>query len=104
MRSRPGFQRRYDEAAAVGCRRASDTPTPRYHPINEQDDDGANDGADQACAFAWAIPAERLAEIGGNKRTDDSQNSGQNETGGLIVSGHDELRNDAGDEANDDCP
>src|ERR1700716_417875 len=71
---------------------------------NKQHDNGAHHGADQSRAFAWPIPAERLAQIGRNERTHDSQNRGEDKAGWLVVSRHDEFRDHARYESNNDGP
>src|SRR6478735_9053491 len=65
------------------------------HAINKQNDNSANHGADQPRTLAWAIPTERLAEKRRNERSHDSQNGGENEASRLVISRHDELRDDA---------
>jgi hypothetical protein len=75
-----------------------------HQPVDEQHDDSAHDGADDAGAFSRAIPSERLAKVARHERADDSQNGRQNEAGRLVVSRHDELRNHAHDETDDDRP
>jgi hypothetical protein len=51
-----------------------------------------------------AIPTERLAQKRRNERTDDSQNGRQNKASRLVVSRHDEFRNDTSYESNNDRP
>src|SRR4051794_35843770 len=80
-------------------------PSPASNePVNQQHDDCANHSADQARTFSWPIPPESLAEVGCYEGPDDSQDGGENETGWFIVAGHDELRDYASDEADDDRP
>jgi hypothetical protein len=73
-------------------------------PVNQQHDDSADDCTDQTGTFAGAVPTERLPEIGRNERSHDPQNGRQDETRRLVVAGHDELGDYAGDKTNDDGP
>jgi hypothetical protein len=45
-----------------------------------------------------------LADEGREERADNAENGRQNEAGRLIGARHDEFRDNAGDETNDDCP
>src|SRR6185295_11530452 len=74
------------------------------HSVDKQDDNGANDSAYQACALAGAIPAKCLTEKSRNECADDSQDRREDKPRRLVIAGHDELRDDAGDEADNDCP
>src|SRR6516164_9362185 len=72
--------------------------------VNEEQDDRPDHGSDEACTLSGLVPADRLAEVSGDERADDSENGRENETRRLIAAGHYELRDQAGDEPDDDCP
>src|SRR5215207_4849500 len=71
---------------------------------DEQHDYRTRYRADEPCTFSRRIPAERLAQVARNDRTDDSKKSGENETARFISAGHDEFGDDAGKEPDDDRP
>src|SRR6185437_3779693 len=73
--------------------------------VNKEQDHRADNATNKACGFSRVIPANSLPEVSRNEGADDPQNGGQNEAFRLgLVSGHDEFRNHAGNEANDNCP
>src|SRR4029453_2642634 len=72
--------------------------------VDEEHDDRPRDRADESGAFACLVPVERLPEIGGDEGADDAQDGGQDEARRLVTAGHDELRNDADNKADDDGP
>ena len=87
------------------CKSSSDDATKSCdHAINKQNDNGANHGANKPRPLAWSIPTERLAQKRCNERSYDAQNGRENEASRLVISRHDELCDDAGYEANNDCP
>src|SRR6187397_543177 len=75
-----------------------------HHPTDDQHDDRPYDGADEARAFVRTIPAHGLTEPCRDERADDAEDGGEDETGGLVASRHDELRDHARDKADDDGP
>src|ERR1700736_5781172 len=97
----PAFVQRY---AAMWVHGSNGSSAPGDHAIDNQHDDGPYHGADQSGAFSRLIPAERLSEKCRDEGADDTQDRGENETGRLIVAGHDEFGDDAGYEADDDGP
>src|SRR4029079_11389509 len=64
----------------------------------------ADDRTDEAGAFAGRVPADLLAEPGGNERADDAQNGGEDETARFVLAGRNQLGDDTGNEADDDGP
>src|SRR5215213_6363171 len=73
-------------------------------PPDREHDDRTYDRAKEACAFAGPVPADRLSEVGRNKRAHDPENGCQDKALGLVGAWHDELRDHARNEANDDGP
>jgi hypothetical protein len=65
---------------------------------HDKDDDGADDGADRPRAFIGLIPADRLPEIGGDERTGDPQNGGQDKSRRFIRAGVQKLGDNARNE------
>src|SRR5215213_7674092 len=80
------------------CASARDEAPDREH------DGRTDDRADEACAFAGLVPADRLSEVGRHKRAHDPENSRQDKALGLVRAWHDELRDHARDKADDDGP
>src|SRR3954466_149403 len=73
--------------------------------VDKKEDYRADNGADNAGRISGPIPPDRLAQIGRDERTDNSQNSGENKAPWLgFVAGHNELGDHADDKANDDGP
>src|ERR1041385_800002 len=88
----------------VYCKSSSDDATTSCdHAINNQNDNGAHHGANKSRPLAWSIPTERLAQKRCNERSYNAQNGGENEASWLVISRHDELCDDAGYKANNDC-
>src|SRR3954468_19821 len=83
-----------DRGAISSCDQAPDN----------KDDHGADDGADQPRAFTGLVPADRLPKVGGDERTHDSQDGGQDEAGRFIRPGMEKLGDNPGNEADDDSP
>jgi hypothetical protein len=82
----------------VGCRGAKS-------PQDDQDNDGAHDSSDEASAFTGLIPAKRLTQIGGNERSSDAQQRGQDESRRLVRgSWVEELGNNSGNKSDNDEP
>jgi len=73
-------------------------------PVDKKQDNGPNYCSQEAGTLSGLVPADCLAEVGGDERADNSENGRENETGGLIVAGHNELRYYTGKESNDDGP
>src|SRR5262245_34324581 len=71
---------------------------------DEWHDHGAHGRADQSGTFAGAIPADGLAEKGGDERTDDAEHHGEDEAGGIVGAGSEQTSDQARDEADDDDP
>src|SRR5688572_15103401 len=78
--------------------------SPRDEAPHKEDDNGANDSADEAGAFAGPIPSHRLPEIARHERSHDAENCRQYETRGLVFARHDEFGNYACYKPNDDRP
>ena len=57
----------------------------RYHAPDQQYDNRAHDGADQARVLARLVPADRLAEVSRDERADDAEDRRQYESGRLIL-------------------
>src|SRR6187455_576735 len=74
------------------------------HAPDHEHDDRADNRTDEAGALSGLVPAEGLPQIGGDERADHAENGGQDEAGRLIVARHQELGDDAGEEADDDGP
>src|ERR1041384_8557734 len=77
---------------------------PSEEAPDEEDNHRAYDGANQARAFSRLIPADRLAQIGGDKGSHDAKHGREDEALGLILSRGDQLSDDACNEANEDRP
>src|SRR4051794_13584329 len=73
-------------------------------PVDQQNNDGADDGAYQAGALSRPIPPERLSKPGRNEGAHDAQYRGQDKPGRLVVTRHNELGGYTCDKANDDGP
>src|SRR5512145_1727321 len=72
--------------------------------VNKEHDDGADHCADQSSAFVWPIPTQCLAQIAGDKGTNNAENGREDEARRLVVARHNKLGNHTCDEANDDRP
>src|ERR1700722_6235045 len=70
----------------------------------EQEDQGADDRTDEARALVGAVPADQLAEPGGEKRAGDAEHGGEHEAGRVVRSGRQEACDDAGYEADEYDP
>src|SRR6202790_1610044 len=65
---------------------------------DDQEDHRADDGADEAGPLPGLIPADLLAEPGGDKRADDAEDGGENEPARLVRPADEQLGNNAGAE------
>src|SRR5882757_10159548 len=83
----------------IGDHAAGHQPVP-----DEQHDQGADGGGDEARALIGAVMADRLADEGGQKRTDDAEYRGQDEPARVVGAGRKQARDDSGDKADDDDP
>jgi hypothetical protein len=73
--------------------------------VEKKQDYRADYGADEACGFTVPIPADSLAQISRNERTDNSQYSREDKAFGLgFIAGHNELGDHTDDKANDNGP
>src|SRR5262249_41637273 len=61
------------------------------------------DGADEAGALSRLIPADGLAQIGGDQGANDAENRRNDETS-RVTTGHDDFRHQPGKESDDDRP
>src|SRR4051812_25357144 len=75
-----------------------------HETVQEQQDDRADDGAEEACTLAGPVPSHGLPEIGCDERADNSQNGRQDEALGLVLAGHEELGDHADNKSNDNRP
>ena len=73
----PGLIEPAKHAVLGACASAGDEAPDREH------DDRTDDRADEACAFAGLVPADRLSEVGRNKRAHDPENGCQDKA--LVV-------------------
>src|SRR5262245_40353137 len=80
---------------------SSAAPAADYHSIDPEQDDSADDGHDDAGALTRLVPAERAAQPATDECTGNTKQNGDDETA-RILSGHDELRERANDETNDE--
>ena len=64
---------------------------------DEQDDQRADNGADQARALIGPVPADRLADEGGEEGAGDAEQRRENETGWIVWSRRQQARDDARD-------
>jgi ATP-dependent Clp protease adaptor protein ClpS len=71
---------------------------------NEQDDQCADNGANQARALIGPVPTDRLADKSGDESAGDAEQRRENETGWIIWSRRQQARDDAGDKTDDDHP
>jgi hypothetical protein len=71
---------------------------------HEQHDHRADDGADQARALVGPVPADRLADPGGDEGAGDAKQRGEDEARRVVGTGRQEARDDAGDKTDDDGP
>ena len=71
---------------------------------DEKHNDCADYRADKPSALARPIPPKRLTKVGGDDRTNNPENRRENEPLRFIRTRHDELSDNAGDEADDDGP
>src|SRR5215467_13610747 len=86
-------------SARVGNGVVNDEPVP-----DEQDDERAKGRRDEAGALVDPIPADGLADEGGQKSACYSKHGGQNETTRIVWSRRQHSRDDAGNEADHDDP
>src|SRR4029079_17856217 len=79
-------------------------PSLREEAPQKENDNGPNDGPDESGTLAGRIPSQRLAEIARNECSHDAEDRRQHETRRLVLAGHDELGDYAGDKPDDDRP
>ena len=68
----------------TGCFLDRAATVTRHHSPNHQYDDCSHDRTDEPRALAGAIPADRLAQIGGAKCSDYAEDRRKDEAGGLV--------------------
>jgi hypothetical protein len=85
-----------NSVASVGCS-VSD-----HQPIDDQQDDCANDATNEARALAWSIPTEPLAKERRHERSYDA-NDARNNDPTWVTAGHDELGYGTNDQTHDYC-
>jgi hypothetical protein len=71
---------------------------------DEQHHDRAHHGCDQTGALIEPVPADHLADEGGQESADDAEDRGQDESLRIVGPGREKARNDPSDEANHDNP
>jgi hypothetical protein len=76
-----------------------DKPVP-----DEEDDQGANNGSDQARALIETVPPNGLADEGGQEGADNPKYRRQYESLRIVGTGRQDARNDSGNEADNDNP
>jgi len=57
----------------------------RHHAPDQQYDNRAHDGADEARVLARLVPADRLAEVSRDERADDAEDRRKDESGRLFL-------------------
>src|SRR4051812_8735531 len=76
---------------------------PGHQPIDEEDQDRADDRGEEAGALARPIPAQLLAEKAGDQGAGDAEQNRDQAAAG-IAAGGDRLRDGAGEEADENPP
>src|SRR3954451_17255098 len=71
---------------------------------DEEYDDGAHDGSDQAGALVRPIPADHLPDERGKECAHDAKNSRKNKAGRIICAGSEEPCDNPGEKPDDDDP
>src|SRR5438105_124881 len=72
-------------------------------PIDEEQDQGADQRCDEACALSFLLPADDFAHTSAKQRTFDADQHGDNDAA-WILARHDELGQSADDEPDDRLP
>jgi hypothetical protein len=72
------------------------------HPVNPQNQDGADKCAQKTSGLARLIPPNRFAEKGGEKSAADSQQDGDDEPT-RVFARHEQFGARAGEQADQDC-
>src|SRR5262245_29981917 len=76
-----------------------------HEPVpDEQDDEGAERRGDETSALIGPVPADSLADEGGDEGTADSKHGGKDEAFRLVRTRRQHARDQAGTEADDDHP
>src|SRR5437016_10639059 len=83
----------------IADRAIDDQPMP-----NEQHQNCAESGANQACSLIQAVPADALADKGGQECAGDAKHGRQNEAGRIVGSWSQQASDQASDKTNDDDP
>src|SRR6185437_14351772 len=76
-------------------------PAARDQPVNDEQDDRADDRGDEARALAGLVPADRVADPSGDQRSRNPQKDG-NDAAARVSPRHQQLGDEARDSADDD--
>src|SRR6059058_818130 len=75
--------------------------TPRHQAVQEQDDERADDGRNEARAFAGTVPSHDVTEPSGEQRPGNPEQDGD-DTSARVLARHQQLGNGAGKASDDD--
>ena len=78
--------------------------SPRDETVSRQNHDCSKRRSDQAGSFVWPIPSQTLSKKRRNERSHDAENCRQDKARRLVLSRHDEFRNDASQESDNNRP
>jgi hypothetical protein len=103
MASLPKKQLRQPAAASLLNRKNRRLATPHQEPVDEENQNGAERGRNEAAGLALAVPADRIADEAGKERSGYAEQDG-NDAAARIASRHDQFGKYAGNGPDDDPP